>query len=860
MSVVVTVQSGFDLEYYLAQAGREPEHSPGGYYINASTQGEAPGRWFGAGAASLGLAGDVDADTFRQIYSLADPRTGERLGGSRRQFSRSYEARLAQFLAAEPQATADRVHQLELQARRDTRQSPAYTDVTVNFSKSISLLHGSIRENAARARDAGDHRTAAWWDERDSRFCDILQAANAAAMAHLQTWAGVTRTGYHGRLVDGRELGRWEQAELVGTSWLQGTSRDGDMHDHIHNPVLPRVRTLSDGKWRATDTMAIRRQIAAVQATAAAYVEAALSREFGVRWVPRADGMGNEIAGISQAEIDAFSSRRDSVTAKQAVLAAQFREKYGRAPNQRELLSIHRTAWAATRDAKPDGLIDFDAAAREWGAEWQRTFGTPLAALAWRVADMRGTARADQAPRAEKREPDARALADAAQVALARVQAKRPAWTRAELMRQVKVSLPPEELGTDPEAAVRLVNELTDRALAGEFEPVQCLEAPEIVPLPDSLRRALDGRSVYTRPGSVRYATRVQLSLEEQLIADAQSETTARLTREEAAAQLGANPEALEKELSGASATDDTTESALRMDQAAAVFHALVSPRVTEVLTGPAGSGKTRTLAEAARAWKAATGAPVIGLTASQAARNVLAGVGVDHAENSASFLGHLPGQRGARGIRANLPEGALLLVDEASMMSTEDMADITAFAAANGHKVLLAGDQEQLAAVEGGGGMMLLAGRLGYVQLGEAVRFREQWERDASLGLRRGETEALEEYDRHGRITGNQPDLALDQARAAYLGSYLAGRDVLMIARAHETCRELSRRVRDDLVHLGLVDDTRTAGLRDGARAGAGDIIVARRNDHHLDTGERERTLANGDVMRVLASTTTGP
>ena len=110
----------------------------------------------------------------------------------------------------------------------------------------------------------------------------------------------------------------------------------------------------------------------------------------------------------------------------------------------------------------------------------------------------------------------------------------------------------------------------------------------------------------------------------------------------------------------------------------------------------------------------------------------------------------------------------------------------------------------------------------------------------------------ALEDYDRHGRITGNEPDLALDQARAAYLGSYLQGRDVLMIARAHETCRELSRRVRDDLVHLGLVDDSRTAELRDGARAGAGDIIVARRNDHDLQAGEQQRTLANGDVMRV--------
>ena len=184
------------------------------------------------------------------------------------------------------------------------------------------------------------------------------------------------------------------------------------MHDHIHNPVLPRVRTLSDGKWRATDTMAIRRQIPAIQATAAAYVEAALSREFGVEWVPRADGMGNEIRGITQAEIDAFSSRRDSVTAKQAELAEQFRGKYGRAPNQRELLSIHRTAWAATRDAKPDGPIDFDAAAREWGAEWARKFGTPLAALASRVANMRGPGHAPP-PCAENRRRRTRsALAD----------------------------------------------------------------------------------------------------------------------------------------------------------------------------------------------------------------------------------------------------------------------------------------------------------------------------------------------------------------------------------------------------------------------------------------------------------------
>ena len=40
----------------------------------------------------------------------------------------------------------------------------------------------------------------------------------------------------------------------------------------------------------------------------------------------------------------------------------------------------------------------------------------------------------------------------------------------------------------------------------------------------------------------------------------------------------------------------------------------------------------------------------------------------------------------------------------------------------------------------EAGGGMMLLARRLGYVQLAEAVRFTGRWERGASLRLRAGD------------------------------------------------------------------------------------------------------------------------
>jgi len=863
VAVVVTAASGFDLEYVLTGVAREPERSAGGYYMNAAQAGEAQGRWSGPGAEHLGLAGEVREADYRAVYGErpCDPRTGEPLGAAKRSFQTSYQAQLDRLLAAEPEATADRVHELEKQARKDTRQSPAYTDVTVSFSKSISILHGSIRENARQAREAGDAAAAAYWDDRERRFAEILQDANRAALEHAQEWAGVTRTGYHGSKVNGVETGRWEPAELVATSWLQGSSRDGDMQDHVHNPVLPKVRTVSDGRWRATDTMALRAQLPAMQAVASAHVEAGLSREFGVQWVARPDGAGNEIAGITQAQIDAFSSRREAINERMRELADSFRAKYGRAPNQRELFEIHHSAWALTRAPKEDAqflrgdgkdaLIDWDRAAQLWDAK----LGGALARVARDVTTvLRGPGCAQDAPRQERAQLTRAAAARAARIALARVQDKHATWTRADLMRQVAAAIPAEARGTDPRAAVALVTALTDRAIASEFEQVQDISGPEWPALPDYLRREIDGRSWYTRPGSARYATRVQLTMEERLLGQAQRETGASMSREDAARELGADMDALDATLCARAAqgrAGEVTASGLRMDQAAALSYLLTSPRVCEVLVGPAGSGKTRTIAESARAWISATGGQVIGLATSQAARNVLAAAGVQLAENTAQFLGHAPGQRGARGIRG-IPRGSLIVIDESSMTSTADLADIVEAAAANDCKVLVAGDQEQLAAVEGGGGMMLLARRLGFVQLAEAVRFDTGWERDASLGLRRGELAALDEYDDHGRITGAEPDQALDDARARYVAHYLAGTDALLIARAHETCRELSRRVRDDLIHLGRVDASREVELACGARAGAGDVIIARHNDHDLDAGEEGRTLANGDVMRV--------
>ena len=156
-----------------------------------------------------------------------------------------------------------------------------------------------------------------------------------------------------------------------------------------------------------------------------------------------------------------------------------------------------------------------------------------------------------------------------------------------------------------PDARQDLLEQMTEQALGVDYGVV-CLEAPEWPPVPRSLIRELDGRSVYTRPGSTRYASCGQLATEERMCQQAQCPGAPALTREFCAAQLGADADVLDAQL-GARAQDATqlTQTGLRMDQAAMIYEALTSPRRVCVGVGPAGSGKTHTAAVGAKAWEA---------------------------------------------------------------------------------------------------------------------------------------------------------------------------------------------------------------------------------------------------------------
>jgi conjugative relaxase-like TrwC/TraI family protein len=459
----VTVAKGYDLGYiWKTQGEAVAGRATGGYYINAAQAGEPPGRWWGPGAQALGFGPGqiVYRASYEVVYQQVDPRTGDRLGRPRGRYA-TFADHLARLTAAEPHATAGRLIELERQAAQATRQPAAYTDVTVSFSKSISVLHASIRENERRAQLAGDQQAAGYWAGREQSFQEILHRANLAALEYLQEWAGVTRTGYHGTRIDGQEPGRFEAAGLIVTSWLQGTSRDGDPQDHVHNQISRITRTFSDGKWRALDTVSVRGVLGALQAVAATAVECELTREFGLAWIPRADGRGNEIRGVTQAQMDAYSTRTVQVREKERDLAQAWEARHGRSPTSRELLYIADHATLQSRKGKEAGPVDWDALAQRWDA----TIGGELAGIAPAVSDARdpgtqpGEHHCGRAPTGPPtREIQARALAKA----LVLVSAKHPAWTRHDLVRQLALVMPAETRQMNPEAAQALLLGLAD--------------------------------------------------------------------------------------------------------------------------------------------------------------------------------------------------------------------------------------------------------------------------------------------------------------------------------------------------------------------------------------------------------------
>ncbi|MFG1820387.1 MobF family relaxase [Kribbella sp. NPDC049174] len=863
---MLSVRSGHRADYLTGAVASGREN----YYTGAVAAGEPPGRWFGKGADALGLSGEVDAQDMTALYErFIDPRDeafrdparwdeAETLGHTGRNY-KSEERVYADALAKEPGADAERCAELRALAGKAVRKNVAFHDATFSVQKSVTVLHTAFEAQEVQARTeversrgalaeaqcTGDaaavhqctqavHRAeteAASWSQYRQAVEDAIWAGNRAALHYLQDKAGYTRIGHWGGVA-----GRWDDAHAwTVASFFQHDSRDHDPQLHIHNAILNRVQG-TDGKWRTVDGEALHRYQPAAGAVGERVMEHHLSKALGVRFEMRPDGKAREVAGIDQAVMDLFSSRRKAITKKTAVLVREFENQFGRTPNNLELARLQQTATLATRKAKSHDGETIEQRLQRWDHQLRAEVRGGLGKVAQTVLATTGT------PPVSHTFNEAKVL----DMALAEVQRKQAEWEAPDLTREISNALPDDLGDRTPEQIVELLDQLTEQGCRKAV--VLAAQRPGETMLPVELRLA-DGTSSYRAPGGTRYATGDHLKAERQL-ARAGYARGAALVQPHLA-------EGFCRELA-------TAGLELGADQEAAVRGILTSGAKVETLIGPAGTGKSRVVGALAKAWEDpelwfGQQHRMIGLAASQVATEVLAADGVT-ARNISRWL--MTQQRIADGSASReelawqLRDGDLVVVDESAMAATSDLAAINRLCDEAGAKLLLVGDHRQLAAVGAAGGMELVASGALTHELSETRRFRAEWEGTASLRLRAGDQTVLAEYHKQGRILdGGTIERAQRTAADAWLADHLSGLHSLLIVDTNDQAAHVSAQLRAKLVEYGRVDDTATVLLAEqGTHAGAGDLIQARDNDWRLaDYKDNRRAVFNRDEFEVV-------
>lgn len=188
-----------------------------------------------------------------------------------------------------------------------------------------------------------------------------------------------------------------------------------------------------------------------------------------------------------------------------------------------------------------------------------------------------------------------------------------------------------------------------------------------------------------------------------------------------------------------AAVLNDKRFEGITREQVLAVRHATGAEGIA-LIDGQAGTGKTYTMT-AIRAVYQAQGYGVIGLAPTNAVAHDLKEEGFD-ARTIHSELYALNNGRGTWNNRT------VVMIDEAAMIDTRNIAMLTAHAEATGAKLILTGDDRQLASIERGGMFTVLKDRYGAAELTEVRRQHENDDRQAASHMANGRfKEALASY-----------------------------------------------------------------------------------------------------------------
>ena len=407
--------------------------------------------------------------------------------------------------------------------------------------------------------------------------------------------------------------------------------------------------------------------------------------------------------------------------------------------------------------------------------------------------------------------------------AIEAISEKQSTWRPTELQRELG-GLLPTDVGADAAAVIGALDQLAD-AIAKQ----RCVDISQPIP-PDALLRR-DGRPV-TEAAIDRALT-----------------TQAILDQEHGTPRMGRAPD-LGRRLIDPAAID-RSDVDLNIAQADAAARVAGDEQLV-LIVGPAGTGKTTALRPAVAQLRA-HGRPVFGVAPSAAAAEVLqdeTGVAADTLDKLLieHRLDRPPDHR------YDLPAGSTVIVDEAGMMSTPKLAELAALADRKQWRVVLVGDPLQFSAVGRGGMFELLVDTYDAVELDRVHRFDNDWERDASLRLRRGDVEVAEVYDHHGRLHGGSVQRMRQQAIARWWTERQAGRTALLMSPTNETVVELNLHCQLQRIRAGELDPDGAAALAGRYVLFVGEEIATRKNDRRLltDRGQMVRNRAEWTVRAI--------
>lgn len=765
--------------------------------------GRAPSRWMGSGAAALGLEGEVDPDVLRAYAECRDPVTNEQLG-----------ARLPKWGAFESPFTAP---------------------------KDTSTLW-------------------AIWPEMRAEIEESV-------------WYGAT-AGIGRSEVEGAKYGRgsirgepvvYDSDGLIVAGFMHGSARPAgddqpDPHLHCHTLAVNRVFCL-DGQVRSMHSDSyVRASRTAIYGEALVAHRQYLTEQVGVGW--ERDGSGEwRIAALDEELIRSWSRRHQQII-EDAVAAARAHLGWPPTPEPEDPVDPQAAAHAHL-----DRLASDAAARGEPPPMTAAGLEALIKSFASKLVDKRRQRKTLDEPEAERFDrwlDEASEVVDVEEV-IAAVQAAGVVYRQT----LAAWAWPPEQQpapgsgpGTPAAAVEELADHLTTRttwlhrdmvAAAAKLVPpgadvgwVQFLTDAVLESTVDlhSASDVTDPHLLKSEPfPGVYRGDPTQRKWQSRRVWQAERaiENAYRLGLDAQIAVAGRQP-GWDKGLSKA--------------QAAEVERVCSSGHAISCIVGPAGAGKTTLIAAAARRWQASN-RRVMGLAVAGTAVQELRRAGIADSRTVNSLLKADENTPGGRRTLDSL-RGAVLVLDEASMVNTLDMAEVLRRAEHAGAKVVLVGDPSQLGAIGARGMFKHLVEDLEAAQaLEEIHRFHNKWEGENSLLLRAGDTLAVEALDAYGRITASPNDA--DQADFAKDFTAYAldqGSVPLLMARTKRQVHDLNQAARQALSLGPVVYERHRFDLDADNRPvvqtfAVGDIIVTGRNARRiLDTNGEQ--VNNGDRWRI--------